>query len=295
LRALCAVGGGLEKPSSTIVNATRSGPQQPSTFWGGVKQTLLSAGVGKGLKPAGRSGHAPLEGHAGRSARNTFMQRAGVPATLGKQPSTIVNARAAGLNHRLLTLMFDPTYPPQDAEIESAPLRSQFTSLKTLIDAVPTITSAVVNGVSTLPPGDPATFSVQVASGVLSLTFGIPQGYAGTQGPPFANAIVDAVTTLAPGNPATVGVSFDGSFVHFTFGIPQGVEGGAGPQGEPGPPGEVTTAALDAELAATLAQASANSNAVTVMGQTADSSYNQSQIQALMNKVDELLTVLRRS
>ncbi len=33
---------------------------------------------------------------------------------------------------------FDPTYPPANAEIESAPLRDQFNSLKTLIDAVPT-------------------------------------------------------------------------------------------------------------------------------------------------------------
>ncbi len=34
-------------------------------------------------------------------------------------------------------MTFDPTYPPTDAEIESAPLRSQFNGLKALIDAVP--------------------------------------------------------------------------------------------------------------------------------------------------------------
>ena len=66
-------------------------------------------------------------------------------------------------------------------------MRGQLNGLKTLIDAVPTITSAPVDAVSTLTPGDPATFSVQVAGGVLSLTFGIHQGYAGPQGPPFAN------------------------------------------------------------------------------------------------------------
>ena len=34
--------------------------------------------------------------------------------------------------------MFDPTYPPTNALIESAPLRGQFNSLKDLIDALPT-------------------------------------------------------------------------------------------------------------------------------------------------------------
>jgi hypothetical protein len=34
--------------------------------------------------------------------------------------------------------MFDPTYPPTNALIESAPLRGQFNSLKALIDVLPT-------------------------------------------------------------------------------------------------------------------------------------------------------------
>ena len=98
--------------------------------------------------------------------------------------------------------MFDPNYPPQDAEIESAPLRSQFTSLKDLIDAVP-----------------------------------------------------------------------------------------AGPQG---PPGEVTQEALDNAIIGALSQTSNNSNSVAMMGESADTSYNQPQMQALMNKVDELINALRR-
>ncbi len=32
---------------------------------------------------------------------------------------------------------FDPTYPPTNALIESAPLRAQFNGLKDLIDAIP--------------------------------------------------------------------------------------------------------------------------------------------------------------
>ncbi len=37
-----------------------------------------------------------------------------------------------------------------------------------------------------------------------------------------------------------------------------------------------------------------NSNGVGTLGQGADSSYNQSQMQDLINKVDELINALRR-
>jgi hypothetical protein len=130
---------------------------------------------------------------------------------------------------------FDPNYPPQDAEIESAPLRVQFTSLKTLIDAVPTITSAVVDAVNTLPAGDPAEVSVSVIGDVLHLSFGIPMGQSG-------------------------------------------------------PPGEVTLADMNAAIATT----SSNSNGVSLLSQAVDPDYNQSQMQVLFNKVDELITALRR-
>jgi hypothetical protein len=130
---------------------------------------------------------------------------------------------------------FDPNYPPQDAEIESAPLRVQFTSLKTLIDAVPTITSAAVDAVNTLPAGDPAEVAVSVVGGVLHLTFSIPMGQSG-------------------------------------------------------PPGEVTTAALNATIATT----SSNSNAVVNLSELAEGTYNQTQMQNVINKVDELINALRR-
>ena len=129
--------------------------------------------------------------------------------------------------------MFDPTYPPLNAEIESAPLRSQFNGLKSLIDAVPTITSAVVDGVTTLPAGDPAAVTASITSGVLHLSFSIPTG----------------------------------------------------------PPGEVTQALLDAAIQTT----SANSNSISQLNATADISYQSSQIQEVMNKLDELIWALRRA
>jgi hypothetical protein len=129
--------------------------------------------------------------------------------------------------------MFDPTYPPFNAEIESAPLRTQFNGLKDLIDAVPTVTSAVVDGVTTLPAGDPASVSASISGGVLHLSFGIPTG----------------------------------------------------------PPGEVTQALLDAAIQTT----SANSNSVNQLNATADLSYQSSQMQEVMNKLDELIWALRRT
>jgi hypothetical protein len=127
---------------------------------------------------------------------------------------------------------YDPTYPPFNADIESAPLRAQFNGLKDLIDTVPTITSAVVDNMNTLPAGDPATVVAAVSGGVL----------------------------------------------HFSFGIPAG------------PPGEVTQALLDAAIQTT----SANSNSISQLNATADISYQSTQMQEVMNKLDELIWALRR-
>jgi hypothetical protein len=130
---------------------------------------------------------------------------------------------------------FDPNLPSNNTPNSSAQMRSQLTGLKALIDAVPTVTSAMVDAVNTLPAGDPASVSVSVIGDVLHLTFGIPMGQSG-------------------------------------------------------PPGEVTTAALNAAIATT----SSNSNAVVNLGELAEGTYNQTQMQALINKVDELINALRR-
>ena len=102
--------------------------------------------------------------------------------------------------------------------------------------------------------------------------------------PTITAATIDAVNTLPPGDPATVSASIVGTTLHLTFGIPQGA---IGPQGSQG---EVSQAALDAAIAGT----SANSNGVSTFSQSADASYNQPQIQALFDKVDELITAMRR-
>ena len=190
--------------------------------------------------------------------------------------------------------MFDPNYPPLNAEIESAPLRSQFTSLKALIDAIVSITAAQIDSVTTVNPGDPATASVAVVGSTLGFTFGLPRGQEGVagqvggpgadgpQGPPFANAVVDSVNTLPAGTPATVSVSFDGTLVHFMFGLPAGFDGAAG---------EVTNAALAAAVSGT----SSNSNAVP----TLDTAFGNdpptlADMEAVRAKINELILTLRR-
>jgi hypothetical protein len=78
-----------------------------------------------------------------------------------------------------------------------------------------------------------------------------------------------------------VSVSVVSGVLHLTFSIPAG---------QSGPPGEVTLADMNAAIATT----SSNSNGVILLSQTADAEYNSAQLQALFNKVDELINALRR-
>lgn len=78
---------------------------------------------------------------------------------------------------------FDPTIPQAGTEIDAVQMRGQLNGLKDLIDAIATINVAVVDGVNTLPPNNPATVSINVVANTLHFTFGIPQGHDGPQGP----------------------------------------------------------------------------------------------------------------
>ena len=81
-----------------------------------------------------------------------------------------------------------------------------------------------------------------------------------------------------------VTVSFDGTHVHFTYGIPRGAEG------VQGPPGEVTTAQLTAAIATT----AQNPSSVSPLSQTADGTYNPTQMQQVLDKLDEILNAIKR-
>ena len=156
--------------------------------------------------------------------------------------------------------MFDPNLPQAGTEVDAVQMRGQLNGLKALIDAVPTITSAQVESITTLNPGDPATVGVSITGGVLVFTFGIPQGVDGTQG-----------------NDGPEG--------------PQGIPGPAGEPGTPGPPGEVTFADLTTELTN---NTSANSNGVSTLNIFANDPPSQWDVQQIIDKLDELINALRR-
>lgn len=175
---------------------------------------------------------------------------------------------------------YDPNLPVNNAKVRASELRGQFNGLKELVDAVPTITGAVVDAVNTVGPGEPAGVEAEVVADVLHLSFDIPQGAEGGQG--------------LQGEPG-----------------PQGETGGQGPPGDPGgpqgpegpqgPPGEVSQAALDdavAGLSGAIADAvsgsSANSDGVGLVGLVVSDPPTQGELQAVADKLDELIEALRR-
>jgi len=152
--------------------------------------------------------------------------------------------------------MFDPTYPPTNALIESAPLRGQFNGLKDLIDALPTgagITGAVVESVTTLPPGNPATATVSLVGGELRFTFALPEGATGPVGQ-------------------------------------TGNDGQQGPQGPQGPPGEVSQTDLNNATLNMLNQSSNVTNNVSEL----PNGFSDPDAESLRLKVNELILALRR-
>ena len=171
----------------------------------------------------------------------------------------------------------------------------------------PPFAQALVDSVSTLNPGEPATVQTSFDGSNVRFSFGIPRGSDGMNGsngndgsngsdgppgPPFAQAVVDSVTTLDPGQPATVQTSFDGSNVRFSFGIPRGSDGsnGAngsdGSNGSDGAPGEVTSAQLSAAISST----SNNTNSVS----TLDTGFADPDLEALRQKLNEMIVAARR-
>ena len=149
---------------------------------------------------------------------------------------------------------FDPNLPTPNTLADANAMRAQLNGLNDKIDAIPGITSAVVDSVTTVGPGQPAIVTVSVIGTVLHISLALPEGQPGLPGapglpgPPFANVVIDSLTTLDPGANVSVAVYFDGTLVHLSFGIPRGIQG---EQGIQGPPGEVTNAALNGAIADT--------------------------------------------
>jgi hypothetical protein len=79
-------------------------------------------------------------------------------------------------------MSFDPTKPANISPLVSQVMRDQFNGLKTLIDAVPAVSDAHVDGVNTVNPDDPATAEVEFTGGALHFSFDLPRGHDGLQG-----------------------------------------------------------------------------------------------------------------
>jgi hypothetical protein len=171
-------------------------------------------------------------------------------------------------------MAFDPSLPVNHSKIVAAELRAQFNGIVDLIQTIPqgpqgvpgppgtSVTGAVVDGVSSLNPGEPATASASFDGALVHFSFGLTRGNDGTagatggqgpqgiqgiqgdvgpQGPMFTSFNVNSTTTLDPGQPASVQTFFDGASIRFNFGIPRGNDGLQGPIGPTGATGPAFT------------------------------------------------------
>jgi len=114
--------------------------------------------------------------------------------------------------------MFDSSKPADHSPLVAAEMRAQLNGLKALIDAIPCITSAVVDSVTTLGPGQPATVTVSVIGTVLHLSLALPEGQPGLQGLqgiPGGAGADGAAALVAVTVPGTVAVGT--GFVSFGF------------------------------------------------------------------------------
>ena len=115
-----------------------------------------------------------------------------------------------------------------------------------------------------------------------------PQGVDGPQGPQGQQGVEGPMGPQGPagpqgdpgGPPGPTGAT--------------GADGPAGPQGPQGPVGEVSSVDLNSAITTAVNGTSNNSNAVPVLSLIADGNYNSVQIQQIADKVDELISVLRR-
>ena len=73
-------------------------------------------------------------------------------------------------------MSFDPSRPHDASLVDAAELRSQFTGLKTLIDAVPVVTGATVDSVTI---GSGTSVNVSLITGVLHFDFFLQPGPSG--------------------------------------------------------------------------------------------------------------------
>ena len=135
-------------------------------------------------------------------------------------------------------------------------MRAQLTALKADIDAIPAGPAG--------PPG--------------------PAGPAGPVGPALASIQIGSVTTGTPGTPAAASVSVFGNNVELSFTIPQGDPGAGG----------VSSTDVSNAIAAEITGTARNPNTVSMLGITVSNPPTQAELQAVVDKVNELIGSLTR-
>ena len=113
---------------------------------------------------------------------------------------------------------FDPSKPADHSPLVAAEMRGQLNGLNDKIDAIAGITSAVVDSVTTVGPGQPASVTLSIIGTVLHVSLALPEGEPGQEGLPGipGGAGADGAAALvAVAVPGTVAVGT--GFVSFGF------------------------------------------------------------------------------
>ena len=110
-----------------------------------------------------------------------------------------------------------------------------------------------------------------------------PSGPPGPVGPAFSNIQIGTVTTATPGTPASASVSVFGNNVELSFTIPAG-EPGSG----------VSSTDVSNAIAAEISSTARNPNMVSMLGISISNPPTQAELQAVVDKVNELIGSLIR-
>lgn len=126
-------------------------------------------------------------------------------------------------------------------------------------------------------------------NGLKALIDAVPAGPQGPQGPAGTVGAAGPQGATGPQGPQGVPGTQGEAGATGPQGDP-GPQGSVGPQGDPGPPGEVTANALNSAIETAISGTASNVNGVGTSPLTS----GDSTLQAVIDKINELITALRR-
>jgi hypothetical protein len=211
---------------------------------------------------------------------------------------------------------YDPNFPTENTIARASLMRAQLNALKAQIDATPAGPQgpAGLDGAPGAPgakgdkgdPGEPGapgpsfnmrgdwqSWDVYNRGDLIAYNGNLYIAFADALSgpPPDGDTRWKLLTLIGPAGPAGADSTVPGPAGNDGAPGPAGADGPPGPQG---PAGEVTAAQLAQEIAFAFGGTSANSNTVQPLNLTVSDPPAQSDVQALANKLDELISALRR-